>query len=227
MRDTTFHRIYLVDDHPVVLMGIRSLLARERDLKICGSASSAREALKQLEADPPHLAIIDVGIGGVAGLDLIQDLRIRVAKLKILCFSGHEEVFYAERALRAGAFGYLMKTANPATLIRAVRTVLSGQVYLSESMGRRVLGRIVNSSVGAAKTPINALSNRELQIIHHIGESRDNRQIARLTGVSLKTVEAHRSKIKEKLKLRSTSDLIRFATHWVQREDSFVNAGPP
>ncbi|MGH8021034.1 MAG: response regulator [Opitutaceae bacterium] len=217
------HRVFLIDDHPVLLLGLRSLLAAEDDLHIEGVATTAREALRVLEASPVDLAILDIGIGGVAGLDLIQDLRIRVPKVRILCLSGHEEVFYAERALRAGAFGYLMKTADGAGVLQAIRTVLRGQVFLSDSMGRRVLGRIVGNARKSERTPISALSNRELQIIHHIGESRDNRQIARLTGVSLKTVEAHRSRIKEKLSLRSTSDLIRFATHWVQREDSFLD----
>ncbi|HEX9785133.1 MAG TPA: LuxR C-terminal-related transcriptional regulator [Opitutaceae bacterium] len=115
-----------------------------------------------------------------------------------------------------------MKTADSSTVLRAVRTVLRGQVFLSDVMGRQVLGRFIGASGPTERSPISSLSNRELQIIHHIGESRDNRQIARLTGVSLKTVEAHRSRIKEKLSLRSTSDLIRFATDWVQREDSFV-----
>ncbi len=223
MIQMNIHRVFLIDDHPVLLLGLRSLLSAEEDLHIEGVATSPREALRVLEANPVDLAILDVGIGGVAGLDLIQDLRIRVPKVRILCFSGHEEVFYAERALRAGAFGYLMKTADAAGVLRAIRTVLRGQVFLSDLMGRRVLGRIVGNTRNPERTPISALSNRELQIIHHIGESRDNRQIARLTGVSLKTVEAHRSRIKDKLSLRSTSDLIRFATHWVQREDSFLD----
>ncbi|BET68298.1 response regulator transcription factor [Opitutales bacterium ASA1] len=216
------YRVFLIDDHPVTLSGLRALFTGEPDLLVDGSATSSREAIRLMEAKAADLAILDVGIGGVAGLDLIQDLRIRVPKLRILCFSGHEELFYAERALRAGAFGYLMKTATPDLVIKAARTVLRGQVYLSDVMGRRVLGRIVGAAAKLERAPISSLSNRELQIIHHIGESRDNRQIARLTGVSLKTVEAHRSRIKDKLSLRSTSDLIRFATHWVQREDSFL-----
>ena len=222
MIQMNIHRVFLIDDHPVMLMGLRSLLSAEEDLIVEGVATSAREALRLLEANPADLAVLDVGIGGVAGLDLIRDLRIRVPKLRMLCFSGHEEVFYAERALRAGAFGYLMKTADSSTVLRAVRTVLRGQVFLSDVMGRQVLGRFIGASGPTERSPISSLSNRELQIIHHIGESRDNRQIARLTGVSLKTVEAHRSRIKEKLSLRSTSDLLRFATDWVQREDSFV-----
>lgn len=222
MIQSNLHRIFLIDDHPVVLLGLRALLSAEGDFRIYGSASTAHEALKRLEADPADLAIMDIGIAGIGGLDLLQDLRIRIPKQRVLCFSGHEELFYAERALKAGAFGYLMKTADGPTVIRAVRMVLKGQVFLSEGMGRRVLGRIVGTNEDPGDFPINQLSNRELQIIHHIGENRDNRQIARLTGVSLKTIEAHRSKIKEKLSLRSTSDLIRFATHWVQREDSFI-----
>ncbi len=216
------NRIFLVDDHPVALLGERLVLSSEPDLQVVGTASTTREALSRMEADPADTVVLDIGVGGLAGLDLVQDLKIRVPKLRILCFSGHEEFFYAERALRAGALGYLMKTADGPTLIRATRSVLSGRIFLSEAMGRQILGRMVVPVNAADETPIRMLSNRELQIIHHIGESRNNRQIARLTGVSLKTVEAHRSRIKEKLNLRSTSDLIRFATNWVQREDSFV-----
>lgn len=222
MIQSNLNRLFLVDDHPVVLLGMHSLLGAEPDLRVVAMATSTREALRKLEVQPMDLVILDIGIGGVAGLDLIQDIRIRVPRQRILCFSAHEEAFYAERSLRAGALGYLMKTADGAVLVRAIRTVLRGQIYLSEPMGRRMLGRIVGAAGSPIGSPINTLSNRELQIIHHIGESRDNRQIARLTGVSLKTVEAHRSKIKEKLALKSTSDLIRFATNWVQREDSFL-----
>lgn len=223
MKDDTTKRVFLIEEHPIVIMGLEGALSSEPDLEITEVCDDRRKALVRLEDDPPDLVILEIGISGTSGLDLLQDLKARGSKVKILCYSFHEEVFYAERTLRAGAYGYLMKTSDKATILKAIRAVLNGQVYLSESMGRRVLGRIAMAAEGEARSPIHQLSNRELQIIHHIGVNRDNRQIARMTGVSLKTVEAHRSKIKEKLQLRTTSDLIRFATHWVEREESFVS----
>ena len=222
MKSDTRHRIFLVDDHPVVLQGLSALLAAEPDLEICGTGQTVRDALVRLPRLNPELAIIDIAIGGVAGLDLIQDIRIRHPQIATLCFSVHEELFFAERALRAGATGYVMKTVDSATVLRAVRTVLRGQVFLSDAMSRRILNRLAGSGTATGAWPIGRLSNRELQVIHHIGASRDNREIARLMSVSVKTVEAHRSKIKDKLNLRSTCDLIRFATHWVEQQETFA-----
>lgn len=218
----TRRRILLIDEHPVILLGLSALFSREADLEVGAAAMTIHAARDQLAAQQFDLAVLDVGIGGVAGLDFIQELKLRQARAKILCFSVHEEAFYAERSLRAGANGYLMKSVDAPTLLRGVRAVLDGQICLSETMGGRILRRLAGASAGE-QSPIGLLSNRELQIIHHIGESRDNRQIARLTGVSIKTIEAHRSRIKEKLNLRTTSDLIRFATHWVEREESFLD----
>ena len=223
MKSETRHRIFLVDDHPVVLQGLSALLTAEPDLEVCGTSQTARDALVRLPRLNPELAIVDIAIGGVAGLDLIQDIKIRHPAISTLCFSVHEELFFAERALRAGAMGYVMKTVDSATVVRAVHTVLRGQVFLSDVMSRRVLNRLAGGGIAAGTWPIARLSNRELQVIHHIGASRDNRQIARLMSVSVKTVEAHRSKIKEKLKLRTTCDLIRFATHWVEQQATFTD----
>ncbi len=226
MQSITRHRVFLVDDHPVVLSGLTSLLNAQDDLEVVGVSRSAVEALARIGGVEAELAIVDVGIGGVAGLDLVQDFRLRFPRLRVLCFSVHEEEFFAERALRAGAQGYVMKTVDSAMLLRAVRTVLEGQIHLSDTMERRILNRLAGSPNPTVVSPIRQLSNRELQVIHHIAASRDNRQIARLMSLSVKTVEAHRSRIKEKLSLRTTSELIRFATHWVERQSSFSEQSP-
>lgn len=226
MQSPQRRRVFLVDDHPVVLSGLTSLLNAQDDLEISGTARTASEALARITASRAELAVVDVGIGGVAGLDLVQDFRLRLPRLRVLCFSVHEEEFFAERALRAGALGYVMKTVDSSVLLRAVRTVLEGQIYLSDSMERRILNRLAGTATTVALSPIRQLSNRELQVIHHIAASRDNRQIARLMSLSVKTVEAHRSRIKEKLSLRTTSELIRFATHWVERQASFSEHPP-
>lgn len=224
MQSELRRRIFLVDDHPVVLSGLASLLNAEADLEVSGTAQTAADALARLNASRAELAVVDIGIGNVAGLDLVQDFRLRFPRLRVLCFSVHEEEFFAERALRVGAQGYVMKTVDSATLLRAIRAVLAGQIFLSETMGRRILNRLGGNPVGTS--PIRQLSNRELQVIHHIAASRDNRQIARLMSLSVKTVEAHRSRIKEKLSLRTSSELIRFASHWVERQASFSEQPP-
>jgi DNA-binding NarL/FixJ family response regulator len=214
-------RVFLVDDHPVVLSGLTSLLNAQDDLEVAGTARTAAEALARINAARAEMAVVDIGIGGVAGLDLVQDFRLRFPRLRVLCFSVHEEEFFAERALRVGAQGYVMKIVDSSVLLRAVRTVLDGQIFLSDAMERRILNRLAGSATPVVLSPIRQLINRELQVIHHIAASRDNRQIARLMSLSVKTVEAHRSRIKEKLSLRTTSELIRFATHWVERQASF------
>jgi DNA-binding NarL/FixJ family response regulator len=226
MPSTSRRRIFLIDDHPVVLSGLTALLNAQEDLEVAGTARTAADALARIAQVEAEIAIVDVGIGGVAGLDLVQDFRLRFPRLRVLCFSVHEEEFFAERALRAGAQGYVMKTVDSTVLLRAVRTVLEGQIHLSDTMERRILNRLAGSGDTAAISPIRQLSNRELQVIHHIAASRDNRQIARLMSLSVKTVEAHRSRIKEKLSLRTTSELIRFATHWVERQASFSENVP-
>jgi DNA-binding NarL/FixJ family response regulator len=226
MQSTQRRRIFLVDDHPVVLSGLTSLLNAQHDLEVAGTARTAADALGRIGAANAELAIVDIGIGDVAGLDLVQDFRLRFPRLRVLCFSVHEEEFFAERALRAGAQGYVMKTVDSTVLLRAVRTVLDGQIHLSDTMERRILNRLGGTTGVNGVSPIRQLSNREIQVIHHIAASRDNRQIARLMSLSVKTVEAHRSRIKEKLSLRTTSELIRFATHWVERQASFSEQAP-
>jgi DNA-binding NarL/FixJ family response regulator len=226
MQAQSRRRVFIVDDHPVVLSGLSSLLNAQEDLEVVGTARSAAEALARIGGANSELAVIDIGIGDVAGLDLVQDLRLRFPQLRVLCFSVHEEEFFAERALRAGAQGYVMKTVDSSIVLRAVRAVLDGQIHLSAVMERRILNRLGGGTGTATLSPIRQLSNRELQVIHHIAASRDNRQIARLMSLSVKTVEAHRSRIKEKLSLRTTSELIRFATHWVERQASFSEVTP-
>jgi len=223
MNSITRHRIFLIDDQFIVSVALDRLLKNSGDFEVCGVARSREDVWDKLPTSAADLVIIEVGVDGDTGLDLIQDIRLRLPQVRILCLSGHEEQFFAERALRAGAVGYVMKTENDAVLLKATRTALSGQVYLSREMERLVLQRFAGVATEDGRPPIILLSNRELQVVHHIGESRDNRQIARLLSVSVKTVEAHRSKIKEKLQLRTTCDLIRFATHWVEREASFVD----
>lgn len=226
MQSNPRHRVFIVDDHPVVLSGLSSLLNAQEDLEVAGTARTATEALARIGAAKAELAVIDIGIGDVAGLDLVQDIRLRFPLLRVLCFSVHEEEFFAERALRAGAQGYVMKTVDSAVVLSAVRAVLDGQIHLSATMERRILNRLGGTTGPVVLSPIRQLSNRELQVIQHIAASRDNRQIASLMSLSVKTVEAHRSRIKEKLSLRTTSELIRFATHWVERQASFSEITP-
>jgi DNA-binding NarL/FixJ family response regulator len=215
-------RIFLIDDHPVIGTAMGLVFARERDLQLCDHATTLRHVVERIEAAAPDLAIIDIAVEGGAALELVSDLRVDMPSLKILCFSLHEEEFFAERALRAGASGYVMKTADGSTLVHAIRCVLRGGIYLSEKMGRQILRKFAEKASADGEPPIALLTNRELRVVHHIGETRSNQEIARMMAVSVKTIEAHRSRIKEKLGLHSTSDLIRFATQWVEREATFT-----
>jgi DNA-binding NarL/FixJ family response regulator len=216
------HRIFVVEDHPIMLKGLIVLLEQEPDLEVCGSAANAEETVAGVERLSPDLVILDVSLQGINGLELLKILKGKFPDIQALLFSMHEELFYAERALRAGALGYIMKSEPPEKVLGAVRRVLSGDVYVSDRVGKQMLHQMAKGKSGLRNSTIGLLSNRELEVVQFIGEGRDNRQIAEKMNLSIKTVEAHRSRIKEKLKLSSSSELIRFAVHWVEHESSFI-----
>jgi DNA-binding NarL/FixJ family response regulator len=207
-------RILVVDDHPMTRHGVASLLQQQPGLKVCGEVDSARAALAAVRAEPPDLVVVDLSLGERSGLELIKDLHALHPEVPILVFSMHYESLYAERALRAGARGYLMKSEGAAPLIAAVRAVLQGKVYLSEAMRDRAVHQF---SRGAAQTPrdnASLLSDRELEIFELIGQALGTRQIARRLRVSVSTVETHRSHIKEKLGLKKSPERVHAAANW-------------
>jgi DNA-binding NarL/FixJ family response regulator len=203
-------RVFLVDDHPVLRDGLRRLLEAEPDLQICGEAESARKVFDRVEATSPELVIVDISLPGPSGIELIKGLKARFPALRILVLSMHDETLYAERALRAGAKGYVMKQAPTEYLLTAVRRVLKGEIYLSQHLSTQLLGAFVSQR----STPgpiLKKLSDRELEIVRLIGKGFTTGEVARELGISGKTVESHRGNLRRKLNLRSGSELVRFA----------------
>jgi len=203
-------RIFLVDDHPVLRDGLRRLLEAESDLHVCGEAESARKAIDRIEDASPELIIIDISLPGPSGIELIKGLKARFPKLRMLVLSMHDEALYAERALRAGAKGYVMKQAPTEYLLTAVRRVLMDEVYLSQTLSSQILGAFVSQKVNPGPI-LKKLSDRELEIMRQIGKGFTTGETAHELGISSKTVESHRGNIRRKLNLRSGSELVRFA----------------
>jgi DNA-binding NarL/FixJ family response regulator len=216
-------RVLLVDDHPIVREGLVRLIDQEPDLAVCGTAVDARQALAAVSASAPDVAIVDVSLDGSHGIELVRDLKARHPGLHVLMLSMHDESLYAERALRAGAKGYLMKRESPQRLLQAIRCVMGGGLCFSEAVTNAVLQNVAGTKRGTAPLPMDRLSDRELQILELIGHGRTTRQIAEELHVSVKTVQAHREHLKEKLQLDSATALARYAVNWVESERS---AGP-
>jgi DNA-binding NarL/FixJ family response regulator len=207
-------RVFLVDDHPVVRLGLTQMLTAQPDLAICGEAASGDEALERIPECRPDLVVIDISLGGQSGLDLIEQLRRRLPEVKMLVSSMHGEELYAERALAAGAQGYVQKSKAVDHIVDAVRRVLGGGVYLSRRMTDRLLRTFARPHAEPAGDPTERLSNRELEVFALLGDGASTRKIAERLHISIKTVETHRERIKEKLGLEDANQLIRRAVIW-------------
>ena len=210
-------RILIVDDHPLVRTGFAQLIGDCPDLEVCGEASDMAEALRLIDSDCPDLAIIDLSLAGGSGLDLIEHIKSRNLDLLMLVASMHDETLYAERVLAAGARGYINKQEAQENIIRAIRQVLAGKVYLSEAMTERMLNGLVD--VRDEKRDIERLSNRELQVFELIGQGVPVSQIASQLNLSIKTIETHQAHIKKKLGLESAHELNQRAIRWVMDQE--------
>jgi DNA-binding NarL/FixJ family response regulator len=208
-------KVLVVDDHPVVRQGLALLIRHEHDMEVCGEAETAHEALKAIAATEPDVAIVDLSLKGVSGLELIKDMKVRFPKLPILVLSMSDENVYAERALRAGARGYMMKEEATEKVLLAIRRVLGGQLYLSDSMASRLLTQFVAGRV-AATSPIDTLSDRELEVFQLIGRGLGAGDIARTLHLSPKTIETYRAHIKDKMNLATSTELLQHAIRYVQ-----------
>ncbi len=211
-------RILVVDDHPIMRAGLAQLIGEEPDLAVCGEAADAHGALEAVETLQPDLAIVDITLKDSSGIDLIKDLRVRRPKLPVLVLSMHDEMFYAERALRAGARGYVTKSEVADRIIEAVRKVLAGEVYVSGKVADKMISSMVGGRSDPKAFPIDRLTDRELQVLELIGEGLQTREIAGRLHVSVKTVDAHREHIKRKLDLDGANELVKYAVQWVQFE---------
>ena len=207
-------RIFIVDDHPVLREGLSLRINRQVDLTVCGEADNPGQALKAIGTSKPDLALVDLSLKDGSGLDLIKNLKQRHPKLLTLVLSMHEEDLYAERALRAGARGYIMKHEATENVIVAIRRVLSGKVYLSEKISSRLLDVAFAGKLDPKAPLINQLTDRELEVFELLGEGLGSREISLHLHLSIKTIEAYREHIKEKLRLKNSRELIHQAILW-------------
>lgn len=212
-------RIVIVDDHPIVRRGLAEMIDEQDDLEVCGEAGDVVEALKVFDAVFPELMIIDISLNEGSGLDLVKQIRSRDNQVKMLVWSMHDESLYAERALHAGAKGFVNKQEPTDTILGAIRRVVDGKVYLSSRMTDRMLRRAVGGDNEVEQSPIEALTDRELEVFEMIGRGMTTREIAEKLHLSIKTIETHRENIKAKLNLDNSAKLGRYAAQWVL-EDS-------
>jgi len=208
------YRVLLVDDHPIVRRGLAELIAEEPDLTVCGEAADTAEALEKVEATRPHVVVIDISLKSGHGIDLIERIHARDDGIRMVVSSVHEESLFAERALRAGAMGYVNKQEASEKVIEAIRQVLRGEVFLSTNMANRLLHTVVGGEA-LDEDPIKTLSNRELEVFEMIGQGLTTKQIAERLHLSPKTIETHREKIKTKLNLANSTELSHRAIQWV------------
>jgi DNA-binding NarL/FixJ family response regulator len=211
------NRIFIVDDHTMFREGLRQLIEREPDFIVCGDAADAAEALRGIGELKPDLVIVDISLNGASGIDLIKSIKERCEDLPVLVVSMHEETLYAERALRAGAMGYVMKQQPAKTVKTAIRKVLAGNMHLSERMATTMLSKFMHGSPSDAPvSPIESLSDRELEVFRMLGLGKGTRQIAAELELSVATINSFRNRIKDKLKLKTSTEVMLHAIHWIQ-----------
>ena len=208
-------RVLIVDDHPAVREALAVRIGRQPDLEVCGEAADVGEALRLLADTRPDVAVVDITLKSGDGIELIKRIKDRDAHVRILVWSMHGESLYAERALRAGALGYVNKDQATGTIVEAIRRVRDGKVWLSEAMADRVLHRAVGGNRGAAGSPVDALADRELEVFCLIGRGVKTAEIAERLHLSVKTVETYRDRIRQKLDLSDGTKLAHYATQWV------------
>jgi DNA-binding NarL/FixJ family response regulator len=211
-------RILIVDDHPMMRQGLAQLIGAEPDLAVCGEAENAGQALDALGALKPDLVLADISLPGKNGLELIKDFHAVRPGLPVLVISMHDESLYAERVLRAGGRGYIMKQEGGKKLMLAIRQVLGGKIYVSEKMSADILEIFSGRHSRTESSPMEQLTDREFETFQLIGQGNGTRDIAEKLHLSVKTVEAHRANIKAKLKLKSAVELVRFAVRWVESQ---------
>jgi DNA-binding NarL/FixJ family response regulator len=211
-------RVFIVDDHAMFREGLRQLIDHEPDLVVCGDAANSAEALSGLRESKPDLVIVDISLAGTSGIDLIKAIKAEHDELPVLVVSMHDESLYAERALRAGAMGYVMKQEPARTVKAAIRKVLGGDMHLSEKMASSVIARFMHGTEDRPPSPLEMLSDRELEVFRMLGQGKGPRQIAQEMSVAVATINSFRNRIKEKLNLKTSTAVMLHAMQWVQGE---------
>ncbi len=211
-------RVFLVDDHAMFREGLRQLIEREPEIVVCGDAADADTALEGIAGTHPDLVIVDISLGGSSGIDLIKTIKKEYEDLPVLVVSMHEESLYAERALRAGAMGYVMKHEPSKTVKAAIRKVLGGDMHLSEKMASSMVGKFMHGDSEQPASPLEALSDRELEVFRMLGQGKAVRVIAEDMNVTIPTINSFRNRIKEKLNLKTSTEVMLHANQWVQDE---------
>lgn len=211
-------KVLLVDDHPTMREGLMRVIEREADMTVCGEAESIQRALEVVETSKPDIAIVDISLAGQNGLELIKDIKIRHPQLPVLVHSMHDESVYAERALRAGAKGYISKNEPPHKLLQAIRDVLKGEIFLSAAMTRQILHTVGADRADRKTSPFRELSDREFEVFELTGQGLGTKEIAGTLHLSEKTVQAHRDHIRQKLNLPDGRSLTGFAIRWVESQ---------
>jgi len=213
-------QIYLVDDHPLVREWLTNLIQQQPDLTVCGESEDAPHALQSIADLRPEVVIVDISLKQGSGLELIKNLKAVLPSIAIIVLSMHDERLYAERALRAGARGYIMKSETAKKVISVIRRVLEGKIYLSESMTLLFAEKFVDGRIPASGSLVEQLSDRELEVFQLLGKGYETRVVAEMMKVSMKTVQAHCAHIKEKLKLTNAAELLREAVRWQEKNST-------
>ena len=209
-------RVFIVDDHAMFREGLRQLIEYDLGLTVCGDAPDAATAREGIRQSNPDVVIVDITLADSSGLDLVKTLRTDYEDLPVLVVSMHEESLYAERALRAGAMGYVMKNEPAKTVMAAIHSVLRGEIYLSRKMSSSVIARFMRGETEKPMSPLDLLSDRELEVFRLLGQGKGTRQIAQDLGLSIPTIQSFRNRIKEKLNLKTAPELVLHAIQWVQ-----------
>ena len=210
--------VLIVDDHPIVRQGLTQLIDQELDLHVCGQAEDAYQAMRTIRERSPDMVVVDISLKQTIGIELIKDIKVQYPSLPVLTLSMHDEGIYAERALRAGARGYIMKQEATEKVVTAIRRVLAGEVYVSEGMAAKMVSKLVAGPAETGGSPVDRLSDRELEVFRLIGAGYGTREMAHKLHLSVKTIETYRAHIKEKLNLLDANELLRTAITWVNAE---------
>ncbi|MDQ8202127.1 response regulator transcription factor [Pelagicoccus sp. SDUM812003] len=213
-------KVFIVDDHPLVRQGLAQIISSQEDLEVCGEAEDASSAMRGIDNTSPDVIIVDISLQGNNGLELIKNVKAIHETIPILVFSMHDESIYAQRALRAGAKAYVMKKESSEKIVEAIRKILKGEIYVSARVADQVLHQIVSGPSNAAASPVDRLTDRELEVVQLIGRGLSTREIAESLHLSVKTIESHRAHVKEKLNLRNATELVQFSVQWVDQQDN-------